>query len=97
MVLDTDNIILIVYIIALVELTIILIYFFYKTKIPLIIRVKIFGKYFDFCNVFLLGSTIELLVYIGINNHSINLFDNKQLFYSLIYSLESMQLKTFNI
>ena len=51
-------------------------------------------KYSDFSNVFSSDSAAELLQYIGINNHPINLLDNKQLPYGPIYSLGLVELET---
>ena len=50
-------------------------------------------KYFDFSNVFSLDSVAELLEHTGINDHPINLLDNKQPLYGLIYSLGPVELK----
>lgn len=73
--------------------TIIPIHSFYKAKIIFLISIKIFAKYSDFSNIFSANSVIELLEYNKVNNHSINLFNNKQLFYSLIYRLRLIKLQ----
>ena len=57
-----------------------------ETRIP--------TKYSEFSNVFSSDSILELLDYTGINNHPINLLDNKQLPYSPIYNLGPLELKT---
>lgn len=44
-------------------------------------------------NVFSSDSTVELPKHIYINNHLINLIDNKQLLYDLIYNLKPMELQ----
>lgn len=51
-------------------------------------------KYLDFTKVFLFGFALELLRYSGMNNNLINLIDNKYLFYSTIYSLRLVELRT---
>lgn len=51
-------------------------------------------KYLNYSNVFSSDSATELHKYIGINDHSINLIDNKQLSYYLVYSLRLMELET---
>ena len=55
---------------------------------------RILNKYFDISNIFSLKSAAELPEHIGINNHPINMLNNKQLPYSLIYSLRPMKLET---
>ena len=57
-----------------------------ETRIP--------AEYSDFSNVFSLDSVAELPEYTGINNHPINLLDNKQPPYSPIYSLGPVELET---
>ena len=93
--LNTNNKIFVVHIAALVELTTMLKYFFCQVQVVLLIseETKIFTEYSDFSNVFSLNSIVKLLEYIRINNHSIDLLNNKQLSYSLIYSLELVELK----
>ena len=53
----------------------------------------IFAKYSNFSNVFSADSATELPEHTRINNYPINLLDNKQLPYGLIYSLEPMELE----
>ena len=53
----------------------------------------IFAKYFDYTNIFLPKLIIKLLKYTDINNYAIKLEKNKQLSYSLIYSLELIEQK----
>ena len=58
----------------------------------------IFAKYSNFSNVFSSDSAAELPKYTEINNHSINLVDDKQPPYSSIYSpgpVELEKLKTY--
>ena len=51
-------------------------------------------EYSDFSNVFSSDSAAELPEYTGINNHSINLLDDKQPLYGPIYSLGPVELET---
>lgn len=62
----------------------------WKAQIALLVveKVTILAKYLNFANVFLEKLAIELLKYLVINKHSINLKSNKQSLYSLIYNLE---------
>ena len=53
-------------------------------------------KYSNFSNVFSSNSAAELPEYTGINNHPINLLNNKQPPYNLIYSLGLVELKILN-
>ena len=55
---------------------------------------KVSSKYVDFANVFLSKLAIELLKYTGINNYAIKLVDHWQPLYSLIYSLNPIELET---
>lgn len=57
----------------------------------------VFPEYLNFLYVFSLKLVAEFLEYTKINNHVINLFDDKKLLYKPIYSLESMKLETLNI
>ena len=54
---------------------------------------RISAKYSDYSNVFSSDSAAELPEYTRINNPLIDLLDNKQLLYSLIYSLELVGLE----
>ena len=56
-----------------------------ETKFP--------AEYSNFSNVFFSDSAMELPKYTGINNHPINLLDDKQPLYGLIYSLGSVDLE----
>ena len=51
-------------------------------------------EYSDFSNVFSSDSAAEVPKHIGINDYPINLLDNEQAPYSLIYSLELVELET---
>lgn len=57
----------------------------------------IFPEHLNFANVFFLELTVALPEYTKINNHVINLVNNKQQSYRLIYSLKSMQLETLKV
>lgn len=74
-----------------------LIYPFHKTQVILLINTEIFTEYFNFLDIFFLGYIVMLLEHTRINNYFINLFNNKQLFYSLIDKLKLIELKTFKI
>lgn len=54
-------------------------------------------KYFNFTNAFFSQLAMELLEYTGINDHAIDLTNNKQLSYGLIYSLGPEELDTLKI
>lgn len=56
-------------------------------------KVSILIKYPDFTDVFLEKSVVELHKHFIINKYSINLEPDKQLLYSLIYSLEPVELE----
>ena len=76
------------------------IYLFWEIQIILldIKKVTIFSKYADYINVFLLDFVLELLKHTSINNHLINLINDKQLSYSLFHSLKLVEfeiLKTY--
>lgn len=58
---------------------------------------SMFSKYIDFANIFSKDLAAKLLQYIRINNHTINLFEDQQLSYKLIYSLKPVELKTLKI
>lgn len=57
-------------------------------------EIKIFIKYYNFANVFSSNFIAELSKYIDINNYLIKQIYNKQLFYSFVYSLGLIELKT---
>ena len=52
------------------------------------------AKYSNFSNVFFSDSAAELPEHTGINDHPINLLDDKQPLYGLIYSLGPVELET---
>ena len=55
--------------------------------------IKVPSKYTDFGNVFLQKLVVELPEHIKINNHAIQLMDNWQPSYNLIYSLGPLELE----
>lgn len=55
--------------------------------------ITIFPKYADYTNIFLPDSATKLPKHTDINNDPINLVDNKQPFFSLIYNLGSVELE----
>ena len=57
-------------------------------------EVTIPAEYLDYIDVFSLNSMAELLEHTGINDHPINLIDDKQPLYDLIYSLGPVELET---
>lgn len=57
-------------------------------------KVIILSEYLDFTDDFSKKSAIKLSEYSVINEHLIGLETSKQLFYSLIYSLDLVELKT---
>lgn len=60
-------------------------------------KVTIPSKYTDYTDIFSLDSTAKLSKHTGINNHLINLIDDKQPFYSRIYSLRPVEFKILKI
>lgn len=58
---------------------------------------KVFSKYANFVVIFLLKLIAELLKYVGINNHTIRLIDDKYPLYGLIYNLELVKLEIFKL
>ena len=55
---------------------------------------KVPSKYADFADVFCSKLAVELLKYMRINDHTIELVDDQQPPYDLIYSLDSIELET---
>ena len=60
-------------------------------------EVKILDEYSDFTNIFLEKKALVLLEHTKSNKHAINLKDDKQPSYRLIYSLGPVKLKTLKI
>ena len=95
--LDADDKIFIVYIASPIKPKIIIIYLSGEALVILLISTKICDKYFKFLNVLSSNSASELPEQIRTNDYSINLLEDKQMPYSLIYSLRSVELKTLKI
>lgn len=55
--------------------------------------IVILSKYANFTDIYSPISVAESLKYIEINNYTIKLIDNKQLFYKVIYNLGSIKLE----
>lgn len=55
--------------------------------------IELLIMYFDFTHVFLPKLPIKLLEEANINNHTIKLVNNRQFYYSPIYSLGLVELK----
>ena len=93
---NTDNKIFVLHIAALAEPITMLIYLSHQAQVATLTSKKtgILAEYSDFSNVFSLDSAVELLEHTGINDHSINLLDNKQPLYGPIYSLGPVELET---
>ena len=51
-------------------------------------------EYSDYNNVFLVKNTVELLEYTKMNDHTIKLEKDKQLFFEPIYSLRLVEFET---
>ena len=94
-VLNVDNKTFVMHVAALAELTSMPIYLFHQAQVisPTSKETGIFAEYFDFSNVFSSDSIAELLEHTRINDHSINLLDNKQPLYSPIYGLGPIELE----
>ena len=94
--LNIDNGSFIVYVTALAEPIIIPIYLFYQAQVAILTSEKtgILAKYSNFSNIFSPDSPTELQEHTRINDHPINLLDNKQLPYGSIYNLGPVELKT---
>ena len=94
-VLNTDNETFMVHIAALVKPITMPIYPSCQTQVAALTSEEtgMPAEYSDFSNVFSSDSAVELLEHIEINNHPINLLDNKQLPYGPIYSLRPVELE----
>lgn len=57
------------------------------------VLIKVSTKYINFTNIFSSKLAIKLLKYIGINDHTIELINNKQSFYGPNYSLGPVNLE----
>ena len=97
--LSADNEISMVHIAALAEQITMPIHSSYQAKVVSQTSKKtgISAEYSNFSDVFSSNSVVELPEYTKINNHLINLLDNKQPLYSSIYSLELVELEMLKI
>ena len=95
-VLNVDNKTFVVHVATLAEPTTMPIYPSCQAQVIALTNEKIGipAEYSAFFNVFFSDSTAELLVHIKINDHPINLLNNKQPLYGLIYSLGPIELET---
>ena len=94
--LNADNKIFVVHIAALAELTTMPIHPSCQAQINMLMSEEtgIPAKYSDFSNIFSSDSAAELPEHTGINNHPIDLLNNKQPPYGPIYSLGLVELET---
>ena len=94
--LNADDKSFLLYIAALAKPMTMPIYSSCQAKVALLTseETRISTEYSDFSNVFSLDSAVELLEHTKINDHPLNPLDNKQPPYSLIYSLELIELET---
>ena len=58
---------------------------------------KVLSRYTNFTNIFSSKFAIKFFKYTKINNYTIELIDDQQSFYCLIYSLGSVNLEIFKI
>ena len=95
MLLNSKNKTFVIYIVSILESIKIKIYPLQKTLIALLKteKINIYRKYFDFANIFSSNDVVELLEYTNIKDYLIDLIDDKQLLYSLIYSIKLVKLK----
>ena len=93
--LNADNEIFVVHVGSLAEPKTMPIHSSYQAQIAALTSEKtgILAEYSDFSNVFSSNSATELMEHTGINDHPINLLDNKQPLYGPIYSLGPVELE----
>ena len=94
--LSANNKTFVAHVVALAKPTIMPIHPSYQAQVDALMskEIGISAEYSDFSNVFSSDSAAELLEYTGINDHPINLLDNKQPPYGPIYSLGPVELET---
>ena len=94
--LNVDNKAFVIFIAALAERRTIPIYFSYQAQVAMLTNkeIGILVEYSNFSNVFSSNSAAELPEHTKINNHPINLLDDKQPLYNLIYSLGPVKIET---
>ena len=87
----------VLHIVTLKEPTIMLIYLSCQAQVTSLRNNKngIFAEYFNFFNIFFSDSVLKLQKHIKINNHFINLLNDKQLSYGFIFSIELIKLEMF--
>ena len=87
------------YVVTLAEPTTMPIYLSSQAQVALLMskETEIPTEYSDFSNLSFSDSAAEILEQIGINDHSINLLDDKQPPYNLIYSLGQVKLEILKI
>ena len=97
--LNADDKTFVVYVAALAELTTMPIYPFCQVQVAALTseETRIPAEYSDFSNVFFLDFAAKLLEYTRINDHPINLLDNQQSSYGLIYNLGLVEPKMLKI
>ena len=93
--LNVNNETVVAYVVALAEPTTMPIHLSYQAQVAVLTSEEtgILAKYSNFSNVFSTASAVELPEYTRINNHFINLLDDKQLPYGPIYSLRLVELE----
>ena len=96
---NADDMIFVVHVEALAELTNILIQLSYQAQVTALTSEEtgIPAEYFDFSNVFSSDSAADLLGHPGINDHPTNLLNDKEPLYGLIYSLGLVELEMLKI
>ena len=94
--LNADDETFVVHVAALAEPTTIPIYSSCQAQVAILTseETEIPAKYSDFSDIFFSDSAVELPKHTGINNHPINLLDDKQPPYNPIYSLGPLELET---
>ena len=94
--LNADNETFVVHVAALAEPTTMPIYSSYQAQVAVLMseETRILAEYFDFFNVFFSDSAVKLREHTRINDHPIDLLDDKQPPYGLIYSLGLVKLET---
>ena len=92
---NADNEIFVVHIAALAKATTMPIHPSCQVQVTMLTseKIRILAEYSDFSDIFSLDSAVELPEHTRINHHPINLLDNKQPPYGLIYSLGTIELE----
>ena len=94
--LNADDETFMVYVAALAELTTMPIHSFCQAQVATLTskETDLSAEYSNFSNIFSSESAVEQPEHTGINNHPINLLDDKQPPYNPIYSLGPLELET---